>query len=1238
MITSNHKKLVNGCYPIAVKNKNLSSISPDPNSLSKLIYYCSTRPHKIQKITTYLISYAQSQALPSSFTSSFSVYRHSKPGLICTIKIFNALLGNPTINLRILGPHLSTIIAIGLGLFNQSFSSSPLVQTPSTTTTTTTTTQTSSTTDSGYFGSDWVSQDLDITRATIDLFSTYAQSIRPDCLQDEQLARNYLFFLAKFSSVAILCPPTSSLIQSHTTDHQSTITPKPARCMALMALESTVKAPGLYSSPYFERQLRMILPGLMSSIIPSPHRPPDELITLIHQACLDCSDQTPRSPTEKNQLVQEISDFRSIITPVSPPETSKSTEIDLIKFSIKSLTFLLSVQLTNLNQFERCVNEMLNQIESTISTIGSRAYYDWFGKSLLHWAMAKYRSSVIDLVVDRLTLIDSKQQKSKSKSTTTATLSHELHLQKMIIMAGMLNAMITDPLASSIQLLNTLNILHQLLRLIQSILELNQPTQDSQRLRDLLVELIGSLARTVYYDEQINDMCKDILGNIKLIVQPKPSESTQDGPCSSFEPAFVVALFDSLERIIVNTNTHSSTNPSSRSEHLPVGLPLWKDSLSILADLQDPQCRLASFRALLSFLKYEAFHPLQTSKPGADQHLLQFLSAFNVCLFREFMSNSSINSATNSLPFPDQTVHSNTTSSSEVDHKIAPSEPPHGTLQSGPKATNITVVNGGSNSRSTEPGLYECLLEILGHQEYLILSVCLPMLREMDQVMMMSVTLESRRENSGNQSIPETAVDNHRPLSPSGGGHPLIKHKDFVLDCLMMIAKVWQLDELSTTLGKSSSSYEDDQPDQTPNIQDGDRITRQIDWDSLVKAVCNSPLVQQKSGLDRATLEAHFLSHQWSLIEARTVAGWMVGTATRRGSMASNSASNRVHHRQRVGSAVGVNNETGIIRARLASSGQQSIRKGYLSNLLNRSPNGSLSTILQSPSVSDLRNSLLGTGFFHPNPAGLNGPSSISGRSSLLLNHHTELAHSAVLNNHSTGDLARYILASNPSTTHTNTTTTSSRTNADSTLAMNQRSFFNPLTDLTTRRTTSNTTDPSSPTSHTHQQPSGRSLHQEQRGVSKQKNPVSLARRQTLTAEVLAKVRSKTSADHHRYPSSASGSPNLFVGRPPSNNGDEGGDYVQFIRKRSQMKPFIDQQQQKTLDQPGHSPLLSSSSNGMIPSKTGVGADGSGSSLGVRLPSAARSPLGPSSVTNDPPHGDHTAAKVGPDSALNRPS
>ncbi|OAV92918.1 hypothetical protein PTTG_11964, partial [Puccinia triticina 1-1 BBBD Race 1] len=133
MITSNHKKLVNACYPVAVKNKTLAAIAPDPNALSKLIYYCATRPHKIHKITSYLISYAQSQALPSSFTASLSVYRHSKPGLICTIKIFTHLIHNPRINPAILAPHLATIIAIGLGLFNQAFSSEPL---PPTTTTT----------------------------------------------------------------------------------------------------------------------------------------------------------------------------------------------------------------------------------------------------------------------------------------------------------------------------------------------------------------------------------------------------------------------------------------------------------------------------------------------------------------------------------------------------------------------------------------------------------------------------------------------------------------------------------------------------------------------------------------------------------------------------------------------------------------------------------------------------------------------------------------------------------------------------------------------------------------------------------------------------------------------------------------------------------------------------------------------------------------------------------------------
>jgi len=878
--------------------------------------------------------------------------------------------------------------------------------------------------------------------------------------------------------------------------------------MALMALESTIKAPALYSTPYFERQIQLIIPGLMSSIIPSSQRPPTELINLLHQACLDYSDQPTRSPPTKAQLLSDIIAFRSIISPPSPPELAKSTELDLITFSVKILDFLLNVQLTNLNQFEICVNEILNQIESTIY-IHSADYYDWFGKSLLHWAMPKYRSSVIDLVVDRLTLIDSKQHKSKSTAKHPLPVDQQpQYLKKMITLVGMLNSMINDPLTGSIQLLNTLNILHQLLRLVQSILDMNLP-KGSQRLYDLLVQVIGSLAYTVYYDEQINDLCKDILGRIKTIIYPASSEGFPDTSVS-FEPSFVTALFDCLECILINSNTslsacHLNQPPSRfRLEHIPVSPSLWKDSLPILDDLQDPQCRHAFFRALRSFLKFEAFRIPPASKPGGEQQLVQFLSAINVSVFRHLMEPARLIA---------ETLHS----SQQVD-KTGLSEHSSGTLGLCIKLTPSTK-KGNGILPATGAGWYECMLEILAHQQYLALSVCLPMLRELDQVMMMSsATFQVNRETSPDQSNSE--VVNGRPASPPTVGHlPKIKNQDLVLDCLNMIAKVWKVENLCGTIEPIAPP---------PNRNDTPvehRFPRFIDWDSAVKLICHSPLVQEKSGLDQATLEAHFFPHHWSLVEARNLAGWTASSGQRRSSMVSQRA------RQRVSSAVG-RSESPVVRSRTTA---QEMRKSYLSNLHNRSPHGSFSTITQWPSVSDLRNSLLGTGFFHSTKG---KRASISGRSSVLLK--TDLTHSADLNNHSTGDLSRYV----------------------ATGTGNDQGSFGPLDDFgrlhhlspDRRRQSGNlhtTTTPDASIADTKSSAS-HYPHSQQARMGPQellvKRRVTLARRQTLTSEILNKVRKNSLAHSFRSCHDPS------VDHLPVDDDDDDQsdrDYLEFIRKKS---------------------------------------------------------------------------------------
>ncbi|KAI9618126.1 hypothetical protein H4Q26_012470 [Puccinia striiformis f. sp. tritici PST-130] len=913
MITSNHKKLVNACYPVQ------NTVNPDPNSVSKLIYYCSTRPHKISKITTYLLSYAQSQALPASFRTTFSVHRHSKPGLICTLKIFNELIGNPTINSSLLGPHLSTIIAIGLGLLNRS--SSLVVD------------------HSGFFGHDWVALDLDITRTTIDLFSTYAQSIISDHLQDDQSTKNYLFFIAKFSSIASLSPSIVS--------KQDNTRPKPARCMALMALESTIKGAGLYSSTtYFERQIQMIIPAIISSILPSKHRPADQLMTIQNGS-------------------------GSVIY----PELARSTELDIINYSIKLIQFLLQIQLSNLNQFEITVHEILNQVEATIIILPSQSeYHHWLGRALLEWAMPRYRSNVIDLIVDRLTSLDSKQSKLK----TTANNQKEF-LSKMIILTGMLNQMIIDPLIQSIHLLNTLNILHQLIRLIQSSIDLDSTSHpDSITLRTLLVDVIGNLSSRIFYDDQINDMNRDIWGRIKT-----------------------------LNRALLFLPKDSTTPTEQESSIL----------ISILFDyeLNHSKSRSNFFNAFKSFLKFEAF-PI--GRPHRDEDRLlkvELLSTINVLVYRK-----SINRAV---------------SNSEIGDEHQGQEEEEG------------------------PDLSDCLLEILGFQE-------------------------------------------RKPIK-SGAS-------DLVLESLKKISQVWKLEDLVSSC---------------INFEAGSN--RIIEWDSIIKAICNSGIVNLSSGLDYSSLEKLFVPHHWSLSEGRNLAGWTGNPVSRRSTIVNGTTSQLPKIIQRMSSAVGMraDHQSRTNIAVKPNGINPETRRVYLSNLHNYHRSSSLSlrsssvinnpsflTVKQDTSVSDLRNTLIGNGFInHHHSSDRNGRNSVLVLNNSRSSHNFELSN----NNHSTGDLSGFMYTTNNNST-TNTTV-HHHANLSST------NFFNTLPNSfrgSSSTTTNNrnimpslthnlflASDDSSDTNH--QSIPHTLTHLDNENEDQYKT--SLVRRQTLTAEVLDKLKLKTS-------------------------------------------------------------------------------------------------------------------------------
>lgn len=978
--------------------------------------------------------------MPASFTTSLSVYRHSKPGLICTIKIFQALLENSNVNLTFLAPHLHAVIAIGLGLFNQSFSSD----------------QPSSSASSvhhqpipidptlGYFGSDWVSQDLDITLATIDLFSSYAESIRSDSLQDDQLARNYLFFLAKFSSVAMLCPPTPSLIKSEALPSPSN--PDAARCMALMALESSLKSPGLYSSSHFDRQIRMIIPGLMASIIPSSQRNPDELLKIILQALLDHPHE-PSSSSTQNQLLRDMKHLRSLTSPLHKPGSTQPTESDLINYSVKTLNYLLSVQLTNLNQFEICVNGILGQLESTISTDLS-GYYNWFGKSLLSWATPKYRSIVIDLVVDRLTILNSKHHPQQSPPSVKPRSGQrppdrQQDLLKMLILAGMLKTMLDDPIVRSIQLLNTLNILHLILRLLRSILEpSHESLQPHHNLRDVLVGVIGSLAHTVHYDELVDDICKDLLGRVGSIMQslsPEAGPLTEPIELSPPESSFLIAILESLGLVFANSiirspSSSQSNTTSSKREHYSSILPLWKDSLLILGYRKEfCDCKATFARTLISYLKSDVFTAASTfnSSEVDAQHLTQFLSALNIAVYLEVTSQHQSQSASeggSTLPSapdlsgrqPQSRNHQGSTD------QITNSRPR--------PISNVLVEANGANGTILRPKdevtFSDCMLEIQSNQHPMVLLVCLPMLRRLAEA-------SCSESNPAQWELTQSTVSRSK-LSPANKAvrspQPTIdlrqKH-DLVLKLLERIGEVWGIHEGIQAAIRSAGSPK---PQHRVDV-DGDygRVQSlqrpQILWDEVFRQISHSSVLQAKSGLDRTELESRLNQPLWTIEEARALAGLVtinLNGSNRRASIVSSLASPHRHQQRRLSRAAPTitsshdpDNQT-LSRQRTPPQLSAPKKGRYLSVLLNRSsPNQSLSSSLKSPSVSDLRNSLLGVGFY-PNSAMINSglgakrPTSISGHDSSVLNTTTtDLNHCATasnsVNNHSIGDWSKFV-------------------------------------------------------------------------------------------------------------------------------------------------------------------------------------------------------------------------------------
>lgn len=165
-------------------------------------------------------------------------------------------------------------------------------------------------------------------------------------------------------------------------------------------------------------------------------------------------------------------------------------------YSLSLIQSLLHYQLPTLTQFEATLTAMLSHLEASTAkgVPDSSLWHQYFAIALLSWSPSKYRSILVDLLLARLTLIDRRPVSSKPVQAPP------LRRARTRLFADMLSALLSHPAARTIELLNVLHLLHELVRLLDT-------TPDEMALS----EAIAALGCHTYYPQQPGDMSAELL-------------------------------------------------------------------------------------------------------------------------------------------------------------------------------------------------------------------------------------------------------------------------------------------------------------------------------------------------------------------------------------------------------------------------------------------------------------------------------------------------------------------------------------------------------------------------------------------------------------------------------------------------------------------------------------------------------------------------------------------------------
>ncbi|KZT42894.1 hypothetical protein SISSUDRAFT_1125151 [Sistotremastrum suecicum HHB10207 ss-3] len=373
ILTPHHVTLISACYPSSAA---LATAAPDyvPNSqeTSRLVYYASNRPGKLNKLGSELEKRARAEALRAAGGNS-----RARASLLITLALFKALTTECRRDLALLSHPLMQAVSVSVAR---------------------------------------LSTDLEVVARAASVLSAWCAYTDGILIGvDADLTSTYLDVVSRFCR---LCTSNTKVEQDFEVRNRT-------RLIGLAAVTAVIESEALYrSTSEFPRQMNLIMPALIFNM-----RKVDMKILQTEAAAIKVKTQATPSPYMPDFRPRPLAERRAESIHAHIDGETGPSNADVVNACLRAYSTLL--QRTAAIQIAQTLSSSLDEFDS--SNVWSESdFCVWFGDKTTQWSQYQYRYTIPTRLLDRLLSIQENTKHPESRRVllrmVTSVLSSETPL------------------------------------------------------------------------------------------------------------------------------------------------------------------------------------------------------------------------------------------------------------------------------------------------------------------------------------------------------------------------------------------------------------------------------------------------------------------------------------------------------------------------------------------------------------------------------------------------------------------------------------------------------------------------------------------------------------------------------------------------------------------------------------------------------------------------------------------